>query len=105
MKKLLNKWNKLSLILRIFIGLVIGVFLGVVAPKALPGQKLWSSSYILLGANDIFGGFYFNNGINETSDDELTCIQGGAIYNFGTLKLYGGTFNANRSVHGGAFFN
>lgn len=34
MKQLLNKWNKLSLILRIFIGLVIGVILGVVAPKA-----------------------------------------------------------------------
>ena len=34
MKKLLNKWNQLSLILRIFIGLVIGVILGVVAPKA-----------------------------------------------------------------------
>lgn len=34
MKQLLNKWNQLSLILRIFIGLVIGVVLGVVAPKA-----------------------------------------------------------------------
>lgn len=34
MKQLLSKWNQLSLILRIFIGLVIGVILGLVAPNA-----------------------------------------------------------------------
>ena len=34
MKQLVKKWNDLSLIIRIVIGLVLGTFLGVVAPKA-----------------------------------------------------------------------
>lgn len=34
MKQLLKKWNQLSLILRIFIGLVIGTILGLLVPKA-----------------------------------------------------------------------
>lgn len=34
MKNLLQKWNSLSLIVRILIGLIIGAILGVVAPKA-----------------------------------------------------------------------
>ena len=34
MKELFNKWNSISLILRIAIGLVIGVILGVAAPGA-----------------------------------------------------------------------
>ena len=54
---------------------------------------------------NIYGGTYTDNAVNETSDDQLTCIQGGAIYNFGTLKIYGGTFSGNRSVHGGVLFN
>ena len=33
MKELLKKWNGLSLIIRILIGLILGAFLGVVAPK------------------------------------------------------------------------
>ena len=36
MKNLLQKWNSLSLIVRILIGLIIGAILGVAAPKA-PG--------------------------------------------------------------------
>lgn len=34
MKKLFEKWNSISLILRIAVGLVIGAVLGIVAPKA-----------------------------------------------------------------------
>ena len=34
MKDLLQKWNSLSLIVRILIGLIIGAILGVAAPKA-----------------------------------------------------------------------
>ena len=34
MKNLLQKWNSLSLIVRILIGLIIGAILGVAAPKA-----------------------------------------------------------------------
>lgn len=34
MKQLLNKWNQISLILRILIGLVIGVILGLLIPQA-----------------------------------------------------------------------
>ena len=34
MKQLINKWNNISLILRIVIGLVIGVILALVCPQA-----------------------------------------------------------------------
>ena len=34
MKKLFEKWNSISLILRIVCGLVIGVILGLVVPQA-----------------------------------------------------------------------
>lgn len=34
MKQLLSKWNQLSLILRIFIGMVIGIILGLIVPNA-----------------------------------------------------------------------
>lgn len=34
MKNLLQKWNSLSLIVRILIGLIIGAILGIAAPKA-----------------------------------------------------------------------
>ena len=34
MKNLLQKWNSLSLIVRILIGLIIGAILGVATPKA-----------------------------------------------------------------------
>lgn len=34
MKTVIQKWNSLSLILRILIGLIIGVILGLVVPKA-----------------------------------------------------------------------
>ena len=40
MKNLLQKWNSLSLIVRILIGLIIGAILGVAAPKAVTGQIL-----------------------------------------------------------------
>ena len=37
-----KKWNSLSLIVRILIGLVIGAALGFIAPK-LPGSACWAS--------------------------------------------------------------
>ena len=51
MKNLLQKWNSLSLIVRILIGLIIGAILGVAAPKAtglaLLGDLSSQSHYVL----------------------------------------------------------
>ncbi len=54
---------------------------------------------------NIYGGIFTNNGVNETADDNLTCLQGGVIYNYGVLSVYGGTFDSNRAYYGGVFFN
>ena len=54
---------------------------------------------------NIYGGKFTANGVNEAADDSLTSIQGGVIYNFGTTKVYGGTFDSNRAYYGGVFFN
>ncbi len=54
---------------------------------------------------DIYGGFIIDNQVNTVADSENTCIQGGAIYNYGTLNIYGGVFSGNTAYFGGAFFN
>ena len=57
----------------------------------------------------IYGGLYTNNRVNDITDsstDEGTISsQGGVIYNYGTLDIYGGTFTANHSGRGGVFYN
>lgn len=57
------------------------------------------------GMMDIYGGRFDGNEVNTVADDEQTCLQGGAIYNYGTLNVYDGTFDDNHAYFGGAFFN
>ena len=53
----------------------------------------------------VLGGKFENNEVNDYSaSSEISC-QGGAVYNFGTLYIYGGRFENNRAGRGGAFFN
>jgi len=57
----------------------------------------------------IYGGLYSNNRVNDITDsstDEGTLSsQGGAIYNYGRLEIYGGTFSGNHAGRGGALYN
>ena len=57
------------------------------------------------GVLDIYGGTISGNEVNTVADDADTCIQGGAIYNYGVLNIYDGTFDGNTALFGGAFFN
>lgn len=54
---------------------------------------------------NIYGGNFVSNGVNEVADADNTATQGGAIYNFGVLSVWGGTFDGNRATFGGVFFN
>ncbi len=54
---------------------------------------------------EIYGGNYSNNQVNDESDDDMTSTQGGAIYNYGTTSVYGGSFANNKAARGGAFYN
>ncbi|MBQ9161801.1 MAG: hypothetical protein IJX74_00855 [Clostridia bacterium] len=60
-------------------------------------------------AMQIYGGLYTNNSVNDITDsstDEGTVSsQGGAIYNYGTLDIFGGTFDGNHAGRGGALYN
>ena len=53
---------------------------------------------------NIYGGTYKNNTVNAEDDTQI-CFQGGAIYNFGTLNIYGGLFDGNFAGRGGAIYN
>jgi len=57
------------------------------------------------GVLDIYGGTISGNEVNTVADDADTCIQGGAIYNYGKLNIYDGTFDGNTALFGGALFN
>ena len=54
---------------------------------------------------NIYGGNFTNNTVNTVSDSEDTATQGGVIYNYGTLSVYGGNFEGNSAHFGGVFFN
>ena len=57
------------------------------------------------GTMNIYGSTIRNNEVNTVRDDSETCIQGGAIYNYGTTNVYGGLFEGNTAYFGGVFFN
>lgn len=57
------------------------------------------------GAVDVYGSRIINNEVNTTADENETCIQGGAIYNYGTLNVYGADISGNTAYFGGALFN
>ncbi len=57
------------------------------------------------GTMNIYGSTFRNNEVNTVSDDAQTCVQGGAIYNYGTTNVYGGLFEGNTAHFGGVFFN
>jgi len=57
---------------------------------------------------NIFGGIYSNNIANDmttANDAGMVSAQGGAIYNFGNLKIYGGLFEGNHAARGAVLFN
>ena len=57
----------------------------------------------------IFGGLYLNNRVNDITDDTteegMRATQGGVIYNYGTLDVYGGHFEGNHAGRAGVFYN
>ena len=57
------------------------------------------------GTLNIYGSTVKNNEVNTVSDENDTCVQGGAIYNYGTTNVYGGLFEGNTAYFGGAIFN
>lgn len=78
---------------------------GVSYPAQVGGAAIIvaSSSYM-----NIYGGSYTNNKVlnaSDSADGSLTSSTGGAIYNFGTLKIYGGNFSGNHANRGGFLFN
>ena len=58
---------------------------------------------------NIYGGSYFGNRTNdiidENTEEGMVSSYGGAFYNYGTLNVYGGIFEANHAGRGGAFYN
>ncbi len=61
------------------------------------------------GAAEIWGGTYSDNGsdnlIDPATGEDTLVSYGGAIYNYGKLYVYGGTFESNYAGRGGAFYN
>ena len=57
MKSIFRAWNKLSLIVQIIIGLVIGISLAVIAPKQLAfSRRLMAlSAYTNVGSHTSYG--------------------------------------------------
>ena len=57
----------------------------------------------------IYGGLYENNSVNDITDADTdegnTSSQGGVIYNYGTLDIFGGSFKGNHAARGGALYN
>lgn len=80
---------------------------GVSYPNRVGGAVAIISS----GAMNVYGGIFSNNIVNEenteegATEEQRNSSQGGAIYNFGNLKIYGGTFSGNQAARGGAVYN
>ncbi len=57
---------------------------------------------------NIYGGKFLNNAVNDIIDSSTEegqiSTQGGVIYNFGYLNVYGGTFENNYAARGGVFY-
>lgn len=57
----------------------------------------------------IYGGLYTKNRVNDivdsSTDEGNTSSQGGVIYNYGTLSIFGGVFSYNHAGRGGVFYN
>ncbi len=80
---------------------------GMSYPPRIGGAMLIMSNKTTV---NIYGGNYTDNSANdisegETEDETLYSAQGGAIYNFGTLSIYGGTFARNHAARGGFLFS
>ena len=64
---------------------------------------------IALGGLDIYGSTIKNNNCNlassEFAEGEQKSVNGGAIYNEGTMNIYGGTFSGNQGGRGGFCHN
>ncbi len=66
---------------------------------------------ILTGGSEmtIFGGTYTNNSVNDivdsSTDEGQVSTHGGAFYNYGTMRIYGGNFTDNYAARGGALYN
>lgn len=71
-----------------------------------------AAAIVIDGTLNIYGGNFLNNS-SQDEDETLTesdanyriSSQGGAIYNFGNVKVYGGTFANNHAARGGVFYN
>jgi|GEM_PF-942122 len=60
------------------------------------------------GVLNVYGGNYRNNRINEedtSSEETRTSTNGGLIFNYANVNIYGGTFTANQGVRGGIAYN
>ena len=61
------------------------------------------------GEMRIMGGTYTNNRVNDITDSSTDegnlSSQGGVIYNYGKLDVYGGTFEGNHAGRAGVFYN
>ncbi|MBQ9964077.1 MAG: right-handed parallel beta-helix repeat-containing protein [Clostridia bacterium] len=80
---------------------------GMSYPPRIGGAMLIMSNKSTV---NIYGGNYTDNRSNDASegendDEKLYSAQGGAIYNFGTLSIYGGTFENNHAARGGFLFS
>lgn len=80
---------------------------GVSYPNRIGGAV----AIIASGSMNVYGGIFSNNIVNEentaedATEEQRNSSQGGAIYNFGNLKIYGGTFSGNQAARGGAVYN
>lgn len=68
-------------------------------------------SMIVSGTMNVYGGIFKNNVVNNentaegASEEERNSTYGGAIYNYGNLKVFGGSFSNNQAARGGAVYN
>ncbi len=80
---------------------------GVSYPNRVGGAV----AIIASGTINVYGGIFKDNIVNEenteegATEEQRNSSQGGAIYNFGNLKIYGGTFSDNQAARGGAVYN
>ena len=75
-------------------------------------ERIGGAAVILAsGSVNVYGGIFDNNTVNneDTSEgapaDARDSSQGGAIYNYGNLKIHGGTIKNSVGARGGALYN
>lgn len=82
-------------------------------PISNPTKVGGAAAIVLAGSLNIYGGNISNNaciGEDEISTDVNDAdyrlsSQGGAVYNYGNVNVYGGTFENNQSSRGAAIYN